>query len=134
MSNKDNKTIIRRLIDEVFYQGKMEIIGELVAEDVSGQDAVIEETRTIDDVRRVVVMFRTAFPDASYTMHDLIAEDDRVVARWSLIGTHKGTFLDVPPTEKRVIVNGIIIYRLEDGKIVEYWGEISPIRSDETAK
>ena len=124
MSTKENKAIIMRLFDEVFSQGNMEVIDELVAEDVSGQDAAIDETRTIDDVRRVVVLFRTAFPDASYTIHDLIAEGDRVVARWSLTGTHRGTYLDVSPTEKRVILKGILIYRLEDEKIVEYWGEI----------
>ena len=124
MATKENKAIIMRLFDEVFSQGNMEVIDELVAEDVSGQDAAIDETRTIDDVRRVVVLFRTAFPDACYTIHDLIAEGDRVVARWSLTGTHRGTYLDVSATEKRVILKGILIYRLEDEKIVEYWGEI----------
>jgi steroid delta-isomerase-like uncharacterized protein len=124
MSVKNNKVIIRRFIDEVFTQGKMEVIDELVAEDVSGQDAAIDEARTIEAVRNVVVLFRTAFPDAVYTIHDLIAEGDRVVARWSLTGTHRGTYLNVSPTEKQVTVNGIIIYSLEDEKIVEYWGEI----------
>ena len=124
MSIKDNKAIIRRYFDEVFNQGNMEVVDELVARDVSGQDAAIDETRTIEDLKEVVVLFHTAFPDARYVIHDLIAEGDRVVARWSLTGTHRGTYLDVSPTEKRVILNGIIIYRLEDGKIVEYWGEI----------
>lgn len=124
MSIKNNKVIIKRLLDEVFFQGKMEVIDELVAEDVSGQDAAIDEARTIEAFRNVVDLFRTAFPDASYTIHDLIAEGDRVVARWSLTGTHRGTFLDISPTEKRVIMKGIIIYRLKDEKIVEYWGEI----------
>jgi steroid delta-isomerase-like uncharacterized protein len=133
MSIKDNKVIIRRFFDEVFNQGNMEVIDELVARDVSGQDAAIGETRTIEAVKEVAVLFRTAFPDASYVIHDLIAEGDKVVARWRLTGTHRGIFLDVLPTEKRVIMNGILIYRLEDGKIVEYWGERSPIRSDETA-
>ena len=127
MSVKNNEVIIRRLFDEVFNQGKMEVIDELVAEDVSGQDAAIDETRTIEAFRQVVVLFRTAFPDAVYTIHDQIAEGDRVVARWSLIGTHRGTFLDVSPTEKQVILNGIIIYRLDDEKIVEYWGEFNQL-------
>jgi len=134
MSIKDNKAIIRRFFDEVWNQGNMEVIDELVAEDVRGQDAAVDETRTIEAVKNVVVLFHTAFPDASYTIYDLIGENDKVVARWSLTGTHRGTFLDVSPTEKQVIVNGIIIYRLEAGKIVEYWGEISPIRSDESAE
>ncbi len=124
MSIKDNKAIIRRYFDEVWNQGNMEVIDELVARDVSGQDAAIDETRTIETVKEVVVLLRTAFPDASYTIYDLIGENDKVVARWSLTGTHRGTYLDVSPTEKRVILKGIIIFRLEDGKIVEYWGEI----------
>jgi len=80
---KDNKAIIRWLFDEVFNQGNMEVIDELVAEDVRGQDAAIDETRTIHAFRKVVELFRTAFPDPSYTIYDLIAEGDRVVARWS---------------------------------------------------
>ena len=124
MSIKENKAIIRRYFDEVWNQGIIEVIDELVARDVSGQDAVIDETRTIEEVKELVVLFRTAFPDASYTVHDLIAEGDRVVARWSLTGTHRGTIYDLSPTGKRVSVNGILIFRLEDGKIVEYWGKI----------
>jgi steroid delta-isomerase-like uncharacterized protein len=125
MSIEEKKVIIRRLFNEVFNQGNMEVIDELVARDVSGQDAAIDETRTIEAFKEVVELFRTAFPDGSYVIHDLIAEGDRVVARWSLTGTHNGTIFDVPPTEKRVTMNGIIIYHLEDEKIVEYWGEIN---------
>ena len=80
MSIKDNKTIIRRFFDEVWNQGNMEVIDELVAREVSGQDAAVGETRTIEAVKEVSVLFRTAFPDACYTIHDLIAEGDKAVA------------------------------------------------------
>jgi len=50
-----------------------------------------------------------------------------VAVRWGVRGTHRGTFMGVPPTEKPVSVNGIIIYRLEDQKIVEYWGSFDTL-------
>lgn len=55
-------------------------------------------------------------------MDDLVAEGDRVAARWTLVGHHEGTFMGVPPSGKPVRVGGIIIYRLAEGRTAEYWG------------
>lgn len=71
-------------------------------------------------VRQVAVLFRTAVPDLRLGLEDLIAEGDKVVARWTLRGTHRGTFMGVPATGKAAATAGIIIYRLAGGKIAEY--------------
>jgi len=64
---------------------------------------------------------RAAFPDLHYHTEDLIAEGDRVVQRFSLHGTHRGAFMGLPPTGTEIHLNGISIFRLEKGKIVEHW-------------
>ena len=62
---------------------------------------------------------RAAFPDLTVTINDLIAEDDRVAKLWSLTATHKGEYLGIAPTGRRVTWSGITIYRVRAGKVVE---------------
>lgn len=64
---------------------------------------------------------RSALPDARYEVDDLIAEDDKVVVRWRLLGTHKGAFGGIAPTGKAITLRGIAIYRLEADKLMERW-------------
>jgi steroid delta-isomerase-like uncharacterized protein len=65
----------------------------------------------------------SAFPDLKRPVEDLVAEGDKVVARWTSVGTHQGDFMGIPPTGKQVTTSGITIFRLEDGMIVEEWSE-----------
>ena len=66
---------------------------------------------------------RAAFPDSKTTTDDLIAEGDKVVERFTLVGTQKGDFMGIPATGKPVKVTGMSIFRIANGKIVEHWGE-----------
>ena len=66
-------------------------------------------------------MFFTAFTDANLAVDDLIAEDDKFVARWTLQATHKGPLRNILPTDKKIILTGIAIYRFSDNKIDEGW-------------
>lgn len=123
MSIEHNKQVVRRLFDEVFNQGNLLVINDIIAVDALGHDATsAEPKRGIESIRQVAVLFRNTFPDAEYFLDDLLAEGDRVAARWRLVGHHQGEFMGVPPTGREVKVSGIIIYRLADRKIVQYWG------------
>ena len=123
MSTKANKAVAQQLFEDVSNQGNLEAIDDIVAEHVLGHDATSSKPkRGSESYRQVAILFQTAFPDAEYRLHDLIAEGDKVVTRWAVQCTHRGTFMGVPPTQKQLRMNGIIIYRLEDQKIVEYWG------------
>jgi steroid delta-isomerase-like uncharacterized protein len=62
-----------------------------------------------------------AFPDAVYSIEDLIAAGDKVIVRFVLRGSHEGEFMGIPPTGKKVEVGGMAIMRIENGKIVECW-------------
>ena len=72
-------------------------------------------------IKQFLAPFLTAFPDAKVTPDELIAAGDRVVARFTIRGTHQGAFLGTPPTGKPVTVTGISIIQCADGKMVEEW-------------
>ena len=128
MSAEANKVVIRRLFEDVFNRGDVDVIDEIVAEEVIGHDATSNEPKHgRASVKQVAILFRTAFPGAYYPLADLIAEDDKVVARWGLQGIHQAEFMNVAPTQRAVKVTGIVIYRLAEQKIVEYWGNFDTL-------
>lgn len=63
----------------------------------------------------------SAFPDGKYNVEDIVAEGDKVVCRYSFTGTNKGSYVNIPPTGKRVALEGIGIFRISGGKFVEIW-------------
>ena len=69
----------------------------------------------------VGTMFRVAFPDLTVTVEDLVAEGNKVAARWIWGGTHRGDMMGIPPTNKQVAATGTSIHRVAEGKIVESW-------------
>jgi predicted ester cyclase len=122
MSTETNKAIVRRLFDEVWNTGNVGLLDELLAPgfvdraaQMGGHDVTARGSRT------QVLLFRSAFPDGQSQIQDLIAEGDRVVARWTDGGTQRGEWMGIAPTGKRVTITGIDIYRIEQGRIAEYW-------------
>lgn len=82
------------------------------------------QTSDREGLRQTVAALRDAFPDLHPTIEDMVAEGDRVVLRDIVSGTHQGAFAGIPPTGKRVMVTRIGIFRVADGKIVEYWSVV----------
>ncbi len=70
-----------------------------------------------DNVRRTVLYYLRAFPDFQVTLDDAIANGERVAMYWTWTGTHRGTFMNIPPTGHRVTVRGSSLVTLRDGKI-----------------
>ena len=122
MSIEDNKNLSKKLFEEVWNKGNLDVVDDLIALDyvihMGNKDLV-----GIDNYKNFVKIYRNAFPDIYYTVNDLIAEDDKVVERWSAQGTHKGELLGIPPTNKKLKVTGIDIVRIKEGKMVERWAE-----------
>lgn len=73
-----------------------------------------------DTMHDIVEKWLSAFPDLSIKWDEFIAENDKVVSRWSAEGTHLGGFFDTKPTYREVRYTGITIYQLKDGKIIDY--------------
>ena len=117
----------RRLLEQTFNDGNLELIDQLVAPDAVNHDpatpAQMRELRGPEVFKRTVSMYRAAFPDVRITVDDVIAADDKVVLRWHSEGTHRGELEGLAPTGARASVTGIGIDRWKDGKIVEAWTE-----------
>jgi steroid delta-isomerase-like uncharacterized protein len=123
MSTVENKTIVRRLNDEVWSKGNLDAIEELVADDfVTTVIGAPEQIRGTKGFREFVIMYRTAFPDLRLTTDEQIAEGETVVTRWTATGTHEGELMGIPATGKQATTAGVNFNRFAGGKLVEGWG------------
>ncbi len=128
MSAEQNKSIVRRWIEEGWNKGNIKIIDELYAANVVQHDpsspAVVDSAETL---KHYVMAFLTALPDLRFTIEDLVAEGDKVVWRFSSRGTHQGPLMGIPPTGRIAVVTGMVLFRLENSKIGEVWVNIDTL-------
>ena len=121
MSAEDNKAVIRRLIEEVYNQGNLDAVDELMAPDVLDHAAVPQHRHGIDAFKHVMEWVRGMSSDIHYEVDDLIAEGEKVAVRMTVSGTDTATLRDIPPTGKRFSVDYVHWFRLADGKVAELW-------------
>jgi steroid delta-isomerase-like uncharacterized protein len=124
--SEENKEKVRRVLEEAFGQGKVEVIDEVLHSDFVCYDPNSEagEVRGAETIKGEIGYFRQAFPDFFWRVEDQVAEGDKVVSRYTMGGTHQGEFFGVPATGKRVEITGIQIDRFdESGELVEEWPE-----------
>ena len=118
--NTANTAIGRRAF-ECWNKRDFSVIAELLS-DCIYHSPTTGEIRG-EAYRKLFASMLNAFPDGRFTVVDEVAEDDKVVTRWSFTGTHKGELMGIAPTGKQVAMTGISIIRIVDGKIVEAWEE-----------
>jgi len=126
MSGKENKEKARRLMEEAFGQGNLEVVEEVLDPNFVCYDpnSEAEEVRGADTMKQEIEWFRNAVPDITYTEVDQVAERDKVVTRYTATGTHQGEFFGIAPTGNRIEMSSIQIDRFdESGKMVEEWPE-----------
>ena len=124
--SEENKEKARRLMEEAFGQGKLEVIDEVLDPNFVCYDPNSEAgaVQGADTIKSEIEYFRNAVPDLTYTVEDQVAEGDEVVTRWKASGTHQGEFFGVAGTGNRIEMSGIQIDRFdESGKMVEEWPE-----------
>jgi steroid delta-isomerase-like uncharacterized protein len=128
MSADVNTRVVRRWVDEVMSQGRLETIDEVLAETVHfGSGADIRATPDARRrVRAYITAYRTAFPDLTVEIDDLVNAEDAVTLCWTIQGTHLGHFshpdvesFGLAPTGRAARWSGISLFRLRDGHIVE---------------
>jgi predicted ester cyclase len=111
VSEADNKAIVGRLIDEVLNGGRLELIDELYAPDLTA------------GARKWIEPFRVAFPDVEMETIELVAEGDRVVGRFRCSGTNLGPWRGQEPTGRRMErIDEVYFFTVVDGRITEAWG------------
>ena len=116
-----NKASVRRLMNEVWNQGKMEVVDELLDTNYINHDTQAPGVNNSQAFKGLVDTYRTAFPDLNFDIEDILTDGEKVITRWRSTGTQLGDLPDVPATGRRVDVTGISITRFEQGKIAEDW-------------
>lgn len=120
--SEQNRALVRRFIDEVFNQGRLEVAEELLAPDYVHHDpATGERGSGIEGLEHMVGYYRQAFPDFHISLEDQMSTEDRVVERWTGRGTHQGPLRELPPTGRSISAQGISIHRIANGRIAETW-------------
>jgi steroid delta-isomerase-like uncharacterized protein len=123
MSAEENMQLMRRWFQEVWNEGKIQTVYDLLSPDAigKGQTGGQDEIHGPKDFVPFVERIRNAFPDIHVTIEDALAVPDKVAVRWSATMTHSGAGLGLPATGKPVLITGITIARIVDGQIIEGW-------------
>jgi steroid delta-isomerase-like uncharacterized protein len=118
-----NKALVRRWFREVWNKGREATIDELFAESgvAYGLGDGEAEVRGPAQLKPFVRNLRGILPDLQISIQDIMTEEDKVMVRVLLEGTHSGSGLGVPPSGRRIRVAGIVVIRISKGQFVEGW-------------
>ncbi|MFH5799126.1 ester cyclase [Haladaptatus sp. CMAA 1911] len=115
----DNETVVRRDIEEVWSSdGDLDSIDDTVTDDFVYHTSMMDINGR-DEYREMAEETRKMFSDFDMEVEDILSSDDEVVVRYTMRGTNTGEMMGKEPTNERIEMTGIIIDRLEDGKIRE---------------
>jgi len=123
MSEVDSKAAVRRFFEEGWSKGDMDAVKAFLADEFVSHNSLGFAIQSADDYCRGVAAYRQAFPDLITSVEDVVAEGDRVVARGTDRGTHRGEFMGRAASGRLVTTTWIEIFRMESGKAVEGWVE-----------
>lgn len=121
MSIEQNKNIVSRVFNELINQEDKSVIDQIFAADVVVHDPFMGTAHGVDAFRQLLGMFDAAFPGHRVTVEGMVGEGDFVSVLHTHTATHGGDFMGVPPTGRTGVVNGLELFRLENGRIVEFW-------------
>jgi steroid delta-isomerase-like uncharacterized protein len=118
---EDSKSFVNSFFAGV-NAGDFSVIDKLVADDFVEHEAFPGIEPNKEGVTQFFTLFQSAFPDFRMETHEIVAEDDLVCIRSTTTGTHEGEFMGVPPTGKRIEVQGFDLVRVRNGQATEHWG------------
>ncbi len=128
MSLYENKAIVRRFVEEVQSQHNLALADELMSPNIIEHylktQGLPHTNKGVEDFKRFYSGLLAAFPDLKAVIHTQIAEDDLVATHKTLYGTHKGEFMGVKPTGKKIALHLMDFFRIAEGKMVEHWAVI----------
>jgi len=119
------KMLVRRFYEEIINEARFDKLDEILDPKIVWHDPLLPtgEVRGIEGFRNILEMFRSAFPDLNIAVEDQIQENEQVVTRFVIRGTHKGDLMGIPASGKKFKVSGISIIRFDRGRAVEEWIE-----------
>ncbi len=119
----ENKAIVRRLYEEVWNKRKLELVSEIISPShaLHGPN-IFGSSIGPEAYKRQLLVFLAGYSDLHFTIEDMIAEKDKVVACWTISGTQRGEYLGIPATNKKVSMDGMTIHHIANGKIMDSYG------------
>jgi len=128
----DNKAIVRQLYEEVWNKRRLELFDEIISPSHALHDSTLTGSAVGPEAyKRQVTRFVTAFPDLRFTVQDIVGEKEKLAVAWTISGTHKGEYMGIPSTNKKVSADGITIHHIVNGKIMDSyvsWDALGMIR------
>jgi len=122
MSVEQNRTIVRRYLEEAVSKGSMSAIETYVSRDIVFTSPYTPQPiNGIEGFKQMIGMLHAAFPDLKIHEEDALCEGNTVATRWFATGTHRGDFMGHKPSGRQFKISGQSIYRIKDRKIVEGW-------------
>jgi predicted ester cyclase len=121
MSSDENKTVTRRMLDELFEKGDLDATEEIVSPEFVNHEAPPGSPQGPEGLKQTVSWLRGLWGPMHFEIEDEICEGDKVVARVVMHGRHVGEFLGRPPSGTEFATKQIHIWRIEDGKVIEHW-------------
>jgi steroid delta-isomerase-like uncharacterized protein len=116
----DNKALVQRLYEEVWNNRRLEVANELISPSHALHDNhLLDSGVGPETYKRMVTRYIAAFPDLRFAVEDMICENDKLVVSWIVSGTHQGEFRGIPPTNRKISVDGITINHIANGKIMD---------------
>ncbi|MBT8349929.1 MAG: ester cyclase [Deltaproteobacteria bacterium] len=121
--SEESKVLATRIVQEIWNEGNLDLADEIIAPDYADNVAGDGSPVGPDGFKKSVAGIKSAFPDFSITIDDMISEKDKVALLWTFKGTHKGELMGIAPTDKNVEFDGVYLYKFADGKLVERSGK-----------
>lgn len=124
-TTEENKDLVRRLLEEAFGGGDLDVLDEVLAEDfvahAPAEPGHEPETQDRDRVAEEIERAHEGLADLRFTIDEAVAEGDLVAVRSTATGVHEGEFMGAPPTGEEVQFRAMNFFRIEDGEIAEDW-------------
>jgi len=117
MTGEQNKALVRDFVEDVINRQDLAAAHHYVATDFVEQDRMLLQEQGLEGLKGWLAMYFVAFPDVRWTLEDQIAEQDRVLSRFTWTGTNAGPFMGIPATGKQVAVSGLALDRIVAGKL-----------------
>lgn len=122
MLKKENEILITRYFEEVWNQGKLDVLDEIISPDyINHNPGMPDPIPGPAGLKPIVKAIREAFPDLHYTIDNMVISDDQVAVHVVMHGTHAGDFFGIAPTNKKIYINQMQIERIKNNKIIEHW-------------
>jgi steroid delta-isomerase-like uncharacterized protein len=121
MSNEDLKSRLLWYVDQLWNQHNLGVIDEMILPEFVDHSLPAGSPQGPEGARQFAQVYLTAFPDTHIDFHEIVAEGNTLVIRWTATGTHSGDMAGIPPTGKSMNLPGLTLWRFQDGKFIESW-------------